>query len=162
MNLYKKTPDSLAQASSGNGAKATAPTALASSQFNLPFFHYLTIPKNTTQINPLIYNFHLPIGMINKLWMGFPRGCAGLAGIQIFRGVTQVFPLPAGVWLALDDVVIPFLFSHDMTTEPYFLELRGYNDDDTYQHKIFHAFEMSGKQSDIPPQLAGLINYLKG
>lgn len=147
----------------GSGAQAAAlTTGLGSASFHLPFFHYLTIPKSTTQASPLTFEFDLPIGVINRLWIEFPRGCSGLAGFQIFRGVRQVFPLPAGVWLRSDNAILNFAFTHEMTTEPHFLELRGYNDDDTYSHTIWLGVEMSGQQSDLPPQLQGLINYLKG
>lgn len=138
------------------------PTGLGSADFNLPFFHYLTIPKSTTQANPITYNLNLPIGIIRKLTVEFPKGCSGLAGIQVYRGVTQIFPLPAGVWLRSDNSILPFAFTHEMTTNPMFLELRGYNDDDTYPHTVWMGFEMSGQTRDIPPQLVGLINYLKG
>lgn len=162
MSRYPNTPSGLVVSTSGNGTKAASQTALANPEFRLPFFYYLTVPKSTTQTSPLIVEFNLPIGIINRLWLEFPRGVSGLAGVQIYRGVTQVFPLPAGVWFRSDNAVFNFAFSHDMTTEPYFIELRGYNDDDTYQHTIWIGFEMSGKPSDLSPQLQGLLNYLKG
>lgn len=162
MSTSRNAPYGLAQVKGGNGNVTALQTALGSSDFHLPFFHYLAIPKSTAQANYLSFNLDLPIGRINRLWLEFPRGVSGLAGIQIYRGVTQIFPLPAGVWFRSDNAIFNFAFSHDMTTEPYFIELRGYNDDDTYQHTIWIGFEMSGKPSDLSPQLQGLLNYLKG
>ncbi len=162
MTPTRNAPYGLAQAKGSNGNVAALSTALGSPDFHLPFFHYLTIPKSTTQVSYLSYNLDLPIGRINRVWVESPRGCSGLAGLQVFHGVQQIFPLPAGVWFRSDNSVLSFALTHDMTYEPFQLQLRGYNDDDTYSHTLWISFEMSGQQKDLPPQLQGLINYLKG
>lgn len=140
----------------------TLATGLASPDYHLPFFHYLTIPKNTTQSAYLSYTLVLPIGKVNKLWLEFPKGCAGLAGIQLFRSVQQIFPLPAGNWLRSDNSVLNFAFTHEIMNEPYEIEIRGYNLDDTYQHTIWIGLEMSGLAGDLPPQLQSFFEALKG
>lgn len=135
---------------------------LLSTDYALPFFHYLAIPKNTAMAAFTSYTLYLPIGQVNRLWLEFPKGCAGLAGVQIWRGPRQIFPLPDGVWLKSDNSVLNFSFTHRITTEPNNVELRGYNLDDTYNHTVWFGLEMSGLMKDLTPQMQGLIDYLKG
>lgn len=135
---------------------------LSNPNFSLPFFHYLSIPRSTPILLPVTFNMSLPIGIINTIHIETPLGCSGLVGIQVWRGVRQVFPLPEETWFKSDNSVYHFSFSHSMETEPYQITLRGYNLDDTYQHQIMIAFEMSGKSSDLPPQLHAFFQSLKG
>lgn len=162
MRQATNAPSQMVTGEGGSTPVPALPTGLGSADFNLPFFHVFHVLKSTTQASPYTYNLTLPIGIIRRLTIEFPKGCAGLVGIQVYRGVTQVFPLPAGVWLKSDNSVLKFEFTHEMFTEPMFLELRAYNEDDTYFHEPWIGFEMSGQTRDIPPQLVGLLNYLKG
>lgn len=137
-------------------------TGLASPDFHLPFFHYLAIPKNTVQSAYVSYTLRLPIGRINKIWLEYPLGVAGLAGVQLWRGVRQIFPLPEGNWLRSNNSTLNFSFTHDIDSEPYEVEIRGYNLDDTYQHTIWISLEMSGLPNAITPLLQSFLDTLKG
>lgn len=146
----------------GGKQVASVNADLSSTDFSVPFFHYLTIPKNTAIASPLSYTMSLPIGMINKLWVEFPRGCSGLAGLQVYRGIRQIFPLPDGIWLRSDNAVLNFAFSHSIQNEPYEVVLKGYNLDDTYPHTIWVGFEMSGNRSALTPAMLAFLNTLQG
>jgi len=141
---------------------ASVQSDLSNPDFSIPFFHYLEIPKNTTKENPLTYTMSLPIGIINRLWVEFPRGCSGLAGVQVYRSIRQVFPLPDGVWLRSDNAVLNFAFSHQIKNEPYEIILQGYNLDDTYNHTIWLGFEMSGNKAALTPAMLSFLNTLQG
>lgn len=158
-----RTSLSVRKSAEGSNGKETAlRTALGSVDFYLPFFHYHAIPKNTTQTNYLSYTLILPISQSERLWIGFPEGCKGLVGLQLWRGPEQIFPLPAGVWFRSDGVVVSFRFSHVIDKEPYNIEIRGYNEDDTYQHTPWIGLELHGLERDIPPALQEFVNFVKG
>lgn len=145
------------------GGQANLPAFVgdkASKDYSLPFVHYLTIPKNTTKAAYLEYVMHLPVGTIKRLWIEFPPGCAGLAGIQIFRRIYQIFPMPQDVWFRSDAAVLNFAFVHSVHNEPYEVLLRGYNNDDTYDHTIWFAFEMTGLSEDLSPGMAKFLEAL--
>lgn len=153
----------------GSGSKkgsvtpdATLQTALANSDFYLPFFHYLAIPKNTAIASYTSYVLPLPISQTHRLWIEFPKGCAGLVGFQLWRGIEQIFPLPAGVWLKSDGFTLNFAFSHWIDKEPYNVELRGYNLDDTYQHTLWIGLELHGLPSALSATLQSFLETLKG
>lgn len=139
----------------------TPASDLSSPDFFLPFFHYLAIPKNTAQDSYTSYTLILPIGRINNIWLEYPKGCAGLAGIQVWRGARQIFPLPEGVWLRSDGYTFRFPFTHLIDSEPYEVEMRGYNLDDTYQHTIWIGLEMSGLPSELSENMQAFLQTLK-
>lgn len=136
-------------------------TGLTSPDFHLPFFHYLTIPKNTAIASYASYELTLPTGRINKIWVEFPKGCAGLVGFQMWRGEQQIFPLPSGVWLKSDNSVMNFQLTHYIDTVPYEVDLRGYNLDDTYSHTIWIGLEMSGAPSEVSAQMQSFLDTLR-
>lgn len=148
---------------SKNGGSVVTPAIqadLSSPDYSLPFFHYLTIPINTAIASPIEYTLNLPNGLITRVWLEFPRGCAGLAGVQVWRGVRQIFPLPEGVWIKSDNAVLNFAFTHRINTVPNEVQIKGYNLDDTYSHTIWVGLEMRGEAKDLSPELSKLIGYL--
>ena len=144
----------------GGNTVARVDVDLSSPSFSVPIFHYLTIPKSTAINAPVTYTLNLPIGRINKLWVEFPRGCVGLVGFMVVRGVRQIFPLPEDVWLKSDNYVFGFAFTHVINSEPYEVVLKGYNIDDSYDHTIWVAFEMSGNKSALTPAMMQFLNTL--
>lgn len=147
----------------GNAPKGVAVSYdLSKPDFSIPFFHYLTIPKNTSRAVPLTYDMKLPLGMIYRLWVEFPKGCSGLVGFRMERATIQIFPLPDGVWLRSDNSVMSFGFTHPIRSEPHEVKLYGYNLDDTYDHTIWVGLEMRGFAKDMPPELQSFIKTLTG
>lgn len=141
---------------------ATLQTGLANSDFYLPFFHYLTILKNTAIASYTSYKLKLPISQTHRLWIEYPKGCSGLVGFQLWRGVDQIFPLPAGVWLKSDGLTLNFAFSHWIDAEPYEVELRGYNLDDTYNHTLWVGLELRGLPGELSTTMQSFLEVLKG
>lgn len=99
----------------------------------------------------------IPNGIISKLWFEFPRGCAGLAGVQLWRGPYQLFPLPEGVWLRSDNSILNFNFSHAVTEEPFEIEIRGYNVDTIFVHTLWIGIEMHGSGKTVSQLLIDLL-----
>jgi len=158
----KKSLSVAKSAGSGGKQETALRTALGNSDFYLPFFHYMTIPKNTAATSYTSFTMPLPVSQTERLWVEFPAGCKGLVGLQLWRGVEQIFPLPAGVWLVSDNAVMNFRFSHLIDTEPYEVTIRGYNTDDTYPHTPWMGLELHGLSKDIPPKLQEFISYIQG
>lgn len=130
--------------------------------YSLPFHLVMSTPKNTAIASYMSTSITLPVGRINKLWVEFPKGCAGLTGFQIWRGARQIFPIPEGVWFTGDNIFIPLSFTHILFSEPLQITGRSYNLDDTYSHKMTVIMEMSGIQDEIPAGLSSFLDTLKG
>jgi len=96
------------------------------------------IPKDMEQTSTI----RLSRGIVKRVEVVFPRGCAGLVGVRIFRGSVQVIPLNYPAWLDTDGETISITSEIDLSVNPYELIVKGYNLDDTYPHTIRVRFEL--------------------
>ncbi len=95
-----------------------------------------TIPANTPEKTPEKLKCKLTHGIIHRVEVGFPAGCAGLVHLQIRQGLHQVWPTnPEGSFRA-DRYTIAFNEHLEFTRKPYILTLSGWNLDDTYPHTL--------------------------
>lgn len=102
----------------------------------------VTIPANTQKSAFQRDTLQLTKGVITRVSVFFPWGCAGLVGVQIIRGTWQVFPLSRGEWLIGNDLDINFKTDVDLKTEPYEVSIYSYNSDDTFEHSPIVSIEM--------------------
>lgn len=78
-------------------------------------------------------------GVLHKLEITFPGGCAGLLNVQIFDDTHQIFPTNPGGSFALDNVHLNFAEFYEITSPSPQLKVITWNDDDTYEHKVHIA-----------------------
>ena len=62
----------------------------------------LQVPANTPDIDPIQKEIVLERGVITRIQVHFPPGCAGKVYTAAYEGHVQLFPRPAGSWLAGD------------------------------------------------------------
>lgn len=161
--MAKKISLSSSKSSKGvSQSESALTTGLGSEDFYLPFFYYLAIPRSTTIQSYVSVTLPLPISQSERIWIEFPEGCKGLAGIQLYHGVKQIFPLPEGNWFRSDGYTFSFRFSNLFSIEPYEVEIRGYNLDDTFQHTIWVALELHGLPSELSQNMQSFLQALKG
>ena len=110
-------------------------------------FH-LTIPANTSKEDPQTLDVELPVGVIHKIDIVFPPGCCGLAGVAVFHGLHQVWPSYSDEWFSTDGETISFEEFYEVKPGFTTFTLKGYNEDDTYQHTIIFRFGVL-KKSEI-------------
>lgn len=101
------------------------------------FFDYpLTIPADTSITEPAEDLVLVTHGVLHRLEIAFPAGCAGLAHLAILRGGFQIFPLNPGGYFSANKYTIPIDTYYELFTAPYALKLRGYNEDPANAHTI--------------------------
>lgn len=99
------------------------------------FYDYsFTVPANTTKTVPLEQEVYLPPGVIHRIELGFPGGCAGLVHITMRHGLNQLWPTNADGSFNTDDYTIVINEHYRIVTEPFILTLIGWNLDDTFEH----------------------------
>jgi len=98
--------------------------------------HDITIPPDTQPENLYSQTLRLTKGIIKRVDLVFPSGCAGLVGVRIVKHSFQVIPLNYPKWIETDGETVNIQTEIDLTDEPYELVFQGYNLDDTYQHTI--------------------------
>lgn len=111
-----------------------------------------TIPANTAQALPHTEDVKLTHGVVHRVEIGFPKGCAGLAHLQIRRGLHQVWPTnPAGSFNT-DGYTIPINEYYKLFAEPYILTLVGWNLDDTFPHTLEVRFGILPEKVLMPEE----------
>lgn len=113
----------------------------------------LAIPDNTPEASPLELDVVLVPGTIVRVEVQFPRGCVGLVHTQAFFLSHQVWPANEGGSLAGDGALIAWEEDYELPGEPFGLRLVGWNDDDTFDHRITWRFalrEASGPELLVP------------
>ncbi|KKN36986.1 hypothetical protein LCGC14_0767970 [marine sediment metagenome] len=102
----------------------------------------LTIAANTPASAPETLAAPLAPGTIVRVDLQFPRGCVGLAHVQIWRSEHQVWPGNLDGSIAAEGLVVTWPEDYDLDDEPFALEIRGWNVDDSYAHTITCRFAL--------------------
>jgi len=97
----------------------------------------LTIPKSTTQNDPVRQALKVTQGLVYRVELFFPPGSAGLAGLSIIDGGITVWPAGFGNWFVGDQNTVQFDDLYIKNAAPFEFQLLGYNEDDTYDHSIW-------------------------
>ena len=96
----------------------------------------IPIPANTAEDDPYQKELHLTKGVIHRVEIEFPAGCAGLAHLKILKFNAPLWPTnPEGSFHS-DNHVIAFNEAYELSTWPYTLTVKAWNEDDTYQHTL--------------------------
>jgi len=99
----------------------------------------ITIPKNTTQAAPTVVTFGIANGIITKIMVRPRPGHASLAHLIILYHEHQIAPSTENMDLHGDSHPIDWEEYYESYEPPYELKLKGWNEDDTYQH-IFDVY----------------------
>lgn len=106
------------------------------------FEYPLEIPANTAETAKAKLAAPLAPGTIARVDVQFPRGCVGLVHVQIWRREHQVWPVNLDGDISAEGLVVSWPEDLDLDDEPFDLELRGWNEDDTFPHKITFRFAL--------------------
>jgi hypothetical protein len=105
------------------------------------YYHYtFKVDSKTAKDNEAVKICRLTRGIVRDVSLTFPRGCAGLVGVRIFRSTRQVVPQNPVEWIVTDGETVEAKIDVDLTQEPYELELWAYNEDEVFSHTIRARF----------------------
>jgi len=96
----------------------------------------LTIPASTPETSPVETLIEVTAGVIHRIEVQFPPGCFGLAHVVIVHENTQIFPTNPGQSFKGDAWVFSVNEYHVLDEPPFIITVRGWNEDDTYEHTI--------------------------
>ena len=122
----------------------------------------INIPKNRPFTNPIFQDLYLAHGIITWVSILFPPGCARLAHCTIHHYAKQIFPSVEGQDLSGDTFPIEWNEYYEMYAEPYLLKFTGWNEDDTYPHKITVRFAVLPRKAILALAVVDAIKGILG
>ena len=96
----------------------------------------ITTPANTAEADAVKTTLKLTHGIVHRVSIGFPDGCAGLAHLQLYRFEHQVWPTNSEADFNWNNVNLEWDDYFELLKGPFTLMAKTWNEDDTYQHII--------------------------
>ncbi|GAH21450.1 unnamed protein product, partial [marine sediment metagenome] len=86
-------------------------------------------------------------GLVWRIEVEFPPGCAGLAHLRISDGLYQVFPATPGETFASDGTVIGFDDLYLKNSAPYEFVITAWNEDEAWTHTLQVRVAMASSEA---------------
>ncbi len=96
----------------------------------------LTIPADTAESDYVSESLTLPAGSVDQVSVLFPAGCLALAHVVVYLEGSQIWPSSPDSDYYGDDMMIVFRENLELREAWNRIEVRGWNEDDTYDHTV--------------------------
>lgn len=103
----------------------------------------ITVPKNTAKADAVVQEVELTSGLVTRVSILFPWGCAGLTHVQILDHEFQIWPSRDDLDFSGNDTIIEFSEAYPLLAPPFTLQIRAWNEDDSYEHTVSVGFEVT-------------------
>lgn len=124
----------------------------------------ITIPPNTPEANAVETSVALSHGIVTKVIFRPRPGHAALLHCKVFHRRHQIFPSSGDDDLHGDTFPVEWEEWYEVPEKPFYLEIRAWNDDDTYPHTFDIAFAVLPQWVALPyaimKAIRDLIDYL--
>lgn len=117
----------------------------------------ITVKTTHTEASPKEQVLKLTHGVIHRVELGFPSGCAGLVRVKLLHEEHQLYPTNPDGYFASDDYNIPINDYYELYTEPYSLKFIGYAVGTSYDHTIIVRIGVLPEEVLKPTTLATRI-----
>jgi len=126
------------------------------------YFTMLKIPANTPLDKPAETTLEVEGEVLDELAYLIPPGWSALAHFSIFYGIKQIYPVETGTWVTGDDLYRPVPIRWKLPESPCKLTIKGYNQDDTYDHSVY-LWLLTKPEEEVWPLriLADFVKILK-
>lgn len=113
----------------------------------------ITTGKKGSDTDRVTTEIKLTKGIINRVNLVFPPGCAGLLHVAINHGLHQVWPTnPRGNY-ATDGETIDFEEFYELKYDPFVLTVYTRNEDDAYEHEVIVRIGLLPRTAFAPWQV---------
>ena len=121
----------------------------------------VTVPKNTAVGSEKRQTLKITNGVIHKLDIMFPAGCAGLVKVGLFFEGTPLFPSTAGMTFSGDDETVTFPEFVKVRDAPRTIVIKASNIDTEYDHTVGVRIGVLSEDAVVPSILGkGVSNIL--
>ena len=126
------------------------------------FSKQISVSASTTEANATPTYIRIRKGVISKVWITFPAGCAGLVKMRVLHGGHPFIPVNADNYIRGDNYTFELPVMYEITAEPTILTVLVWNDDDTYSHTVDILFLVLDKSLVLPVGATeGILESLK-
>ena len=123
---------------------------------------HITLTHGATELTATNTKFIVNQGVIYRVWVVFPPGCAGLVKVRIYHEGHPFLPVDEGAFLRGDAYIYEFPVMHEITDAPELITIKAWNEDDIYDHTIDVLFLIIPKEWVQPVgAYGGIIAALK-
>lgn len=124
----------------------------------MPFFlKSVTTAANTARADAVVTKLLLAPGVIHRVDVRIPPGCAGLLHCHVNHGIYQISPTRDGDWHG-DDERISYNEHYDLSGGPYEVTIHTWNLDETYEHEIIVGVGVLSSWVLLPLTIANKIS----
>ena len=96
----------------------------------------VTFSSNGSRTNQTSSTLKCAKGIIHRIDLIFPPGCFGLVNVQLFQAGHPIAPSNEGQVYSADDEIIIIPEFTELPSELNVLTIKGWNEDDTFDHTI--------------------------
>jgi hypothetical protein len=96
----------------------------------------ITTAANTSKADSIETDRRVWAGVIHRVEVVFPPGCAGLLHVTIHHGGHQIYPSEELQDFIGDDEVISFNDFYELVPGDNLIRIKTWNEDDTFDHKV--------------------------
>ena len=101
------------------------------------YFTSLSIPANTPATAPAEKEIIIEGEILSEIAFLIPLGWDALARFAVYYGIKQIYPEPTADWVTGDDCYRHIPLNWRMPESRLNLTIKGYNEDDTYEHGVY-------------------------
>jgi hypothetical protein len=120
----------------------------------MQFTYPVEVDPNTEESSPTRVQTKLCVGVLQKVSVYFPWGCAGLVGIRILHYEHQLCPTNPDEWYIGNEIFIEFESEYLILEGWNDFKVEGYNEDDFYTHTPIVSFNVLRGGLAMPGEMA--------
>jgi len=106
----------------------------------------ITYSKGQSEATLTRTTLRVGYGLVWRMEVEFPPGCAGLAHVRILDGSYQMYPATPGETFASDGAVIGFDDLYMKASEPFSFMIEGWNEDTAWDHTLQVRVAMASQE----------------
>lgn len=123
------------------------------------FKQYVNVPANTTAKSPVWQQFKVTKGTITQWLIFSDPEAADLLHFKLSYQGSQIIPFRGNEWLEGFLQPVTLTENIELNKPPYVLDVRAYNEDDTFRHEVWIYVNIVKQQSvELPEPSEGAVN----
>ena len=123
---------------------------------------HITLTADKDQSEATLTQFKVNQGVIARVWVHFPPGCAGLVKLRIYHEGHPFLPVESDAHIQGDSYTYEYPIMFEIKQPPELITIEAWNEDEVYDHSIDVQFLIIPKEWILPVgAYEGIVAALK-